>query len=74
MRRYIISDSILVEVPQSMTHSEFAAREGLDGIRVRIHGDMIAVNLDALLDLSEEEVISRILATFDRQFRIIWYL
>ena len=73
MRRLILTPDRLVMVPKGLTHTEFARSGAPDGLRLRDHGDIIQVHLEALLDQDAGKVETAVWAAFGRVVRIEWY-
>jgi hypothetical protein len=73
MRRLILTPERLLELPNGLTHAEFVRSGGPDGLRLRDHGDVLFVHLEALLDRDTEEVEAVVRAAFGESVRIEWY-
>lgn len=73
MRRLILTHKSLVEVPDGLSHTEFVRDGRPDGLRLRDHGDVVEVNLEALLDHESDEVEAAIRTAFGESVRIEWY-
>ena len=73
MQRFLITDADVVALPNAMSHGEYIRQHGIDGIRVRRDGSRIGINLDALLDRTEEDVVAEVRAVFGSTIQIHWY-
>jgi hypothetical protein len=73
MRRLILAQGRLVVVPYGLTHTEFVRHGGPDGLRLRDHGDVVRVHLEALLDRDAEDVEVIVQAALGRPVRIGGY-
>jgi hypothetical protein len=56
MRRLILTHERLLDVPDGLNHAEFVRQDEPDGRRLRHHGDIVLVHLEALLDRDAEKV------------------
>lgn len=73
MCRLILTQGRLVVVPDGKSHAECVRQGGPDGIRVRDHGDVIFVHLEALLDQDAREVEAAVRAALARLVDVGWY-
>ena len=73
MRRLILTPERLIEFPDGQSHTEFVRQGGPDGLRLRDHGDVVQVHLEALLDQDAGEVEATVRATLGESVRIEWY-
>lgn len=73
MRRLILTPEHLIELPDGQSHTEFVRQGGPDGLRLRDHGDVVQVHLEALLDQDAGEVEAVVRAALARLVDVGWY-
>jgi hypothetical protein len=73
MRRLILTHKRLLDVPDGLNHAEFVRQDEPDGRRLRHHGDIVLVHLEALLDRDAEKVEAAVQAALGLPVRVGWY-